>query len=101
MPCILGCLALAAPRLVIFLLFLFSDWLARAYDTTFWPFLGFLFMPMTTLAYALAINAQGSVGGIYLIFVIVAVLLDLGLIGGGAASRRRKRVVIVRQGTDV
>jgi hypothetical protein len=90
MGCFLGCLALAAPRLVIVLVVIFSDYVGRAYETTVWPLLGFFFMPMTTLAYAWAINSQGSVSGIYLAVVVLAVLLDLGLIGGGGASARHR-----------
>ena len=83
-----GCLALAAPRFAIILVVIFSDYIGRAYETTIWPFLGFLFMPLTTLSYAWAMNTNGSVDGMYLVVVVVAVLLDLGLVGGAGASRR-------------
>ncbi len=88
MSCLIGCLALAAPRLAILLVVIFSDYIGRAYDSMIWPVLGFLFMPTTTLAYAWAINTRGSVDGVQLIVVIVAVLLDFGLIGGSAGARR-------------
>jgi hypothetical protein len=55
-----------------------------------WPLLGFFFMPLTTLAYAWAINSGGSVQGLYLVVVVLAVLMDLGLLGSGEASRRRR-----------
>jgi hypothetical protein len=90
MPCLLGCLALFFPRVAIVLIWLFSDYLGRAYDTVLWPLLGFFFLPLTTLAYAWAINSNGSVNGLYLVVVIVAVLVDLGLLGGGAHSGRRR-----------
>ena len=89
MPCLVGCLALSAPRFAIVLVVLFSDYIGRAYETTIWPVVGFLFMPMTTLAYAWAINSSGSVSGIQLVVVVVAVLIDLGLVGGSAANQRR------------
>ena len=84
MPFLVGCLALATPRFAIIVVVIFSNYIGRAYQTTLWPLLGFLFMPMTTLAYAWAKNSHGSVDGIYLIAVVVAVLIDLGLIGGSA-----------------
>lgn len=89
MPLIIGCLALSAPRFAILLVVFFSDYIGRAYDSTVWPLLGFLFMPSTTLAYAWAINSRGSVAGVHLVVVIVAVLIDLGLLGGSASKRRR------------
>lgn len=89
MPCLVGLLALVFPRLVLVLIWLFSDYLGRAYDTVLWPALGFLFLPLTTLAYAFAINTNGAVDGWYLAGVVLAVLIDLGVIGGGRASRRR------------
>ena len=89
MGCLAGCLALLFPRLVVFLVFLFSNYLGRAYETNFWPFLGFLFMPLTTLAYAWAVNTNGTVTGVYLVVVVVAVLMDLGLTGKGAHEGRK------------
>ena len=62
----------------------------RAYETALWPFVGFLFMPLTTLAYAWAINSRRSVEGIQLVVVVIAVLIDLGLVGGSASGRSRK-----------
>jgi len=91
MPVIVGCLALIAPRFAILLVVLFSDYIGQAYQTMIWPFLGFLFMPLTTLAYAWAINSRGSVEGLQLVVVVIAVLMDLGLVGGSAAGRRRSR----------
>jgi hypothetical protein len=91
MPFMIGCLALAAPRLTIALVVLFSDYIGHAYETTLVPFFGFLFMPLTTLAYAWAINSRGSVEGFQLVVVVVAVLIDFGLVGGSAAKRRRRK----------
>ena len=80
---------MSAPRVAIVLVVIFSDYIGRAYETLLWPFLGFLVMPLTTLAYAFAINSRGSVAGMHLVVVVIAVLMDLGVVGGSAASRRR------------
>lgn len=90
MGCLAGCLALVFPRLALALIFLMSTYLSRAYETTLWPFLGFLFMPFTTLAYAFAVNTNGTVTGIYLVVVVIAVLMDLGSSGHGASRGRRQ-----------
>jgi hypothetical protein len=92
MPCLIGLIALLAPRLVIVLMWIFGNgYFGRAYQSRLWPLLGFLFMPLTTLAYAFAINSNGSVNGGYLALVIIAVLVDLGLLGGNEAGRRKRR----------
>ena len=91
MPCLIGCLALTAPRFAIVLVVLFSDYIGRAYETVLWPFIGFLFLPLTTLAYAWAINSRGSVEGVHLVVVVIAALIDLGLVGWSASGRYRSR----------
>ncbi|HVS18241.1 MAG TPA: hypothetical protein VMT18_06545 [Planctomycetota bacterium] len=88
---IVGCLAFFAPRVTIVVLQLATGYVTRAYETLLWPLLGFLFLPLTTLAYAWAKNSGGSVEGFRLIVVVLAVLIDLGLIGTGRSSLRRKR----------
>ena len=56
MGCLLPFVAIFAPRLVMFFIFLLTNWFASAYQTVIWPLLGFLFMPYTTLAYMAAIG---------------------------------------------
>ncbi len=88
MGCLIGCIALGTPRLAIVFVVIFSDYIGRAFETNVWPLLGFLFMPTTTLAYAWAVNSNGTVTGGYLVVVVIGVLIDLGLVGAGARSRR-------------
>ena len=90
MHCLVGCIALVTPRLALVLVVVFSDYIGRAYDALIWPLLGFVFLPTTTLAYAWAINSRGSVEGFHLVVVVIAVLIDLGLIGGSARAGREK-----------
>lgn len=92
MPCLLAALSLIFPRIVLVLVWLFSDYLGRAYESVLWPVLGFFFLPLTTLAYAFAINENaGSVSGVYLVIVVLAVLIDLGMLGGGGRARRKAK----------
>jgi len=79
------------PRLTIVVLQLTTGYVLRAYETLLWPFLGFLFLPTTTLAYAWAKNSGGTVEGFRLVVVVLAVLIDLGLIGKGRSSLRGRR----------
>ena len=90
MGCLLMMCSLIAPRLIMVMLWLFTDYLSRAFDSFLWPFLGFLFLPTTTMAYALAENRYHGVRGWGLAIVIAGVVIDFGLLsGGGRAIGRR------------
>jgi hypothetical protein len=88
MPCLLLVLGLAFPRLVLLLLFFFTDFLSRAYHGLLIPLLGFVFVPLTTLLYAWIVNSGATVSGPYLVLIVIAVIIDLGLVGHGATRRR-------------
>jgi hypothetical protein len=81
-------IALVFPRLALMLVWLFSNFLGRAYQSVLWPLLGFIFMPLTTLAYAWAINSYGSVSGFAFVVVVLAALIDLGSLGASGKRRR-------------
>jgi hypothetical protein len=81
-------LAFFTPRIVLFIMWLFTNYLSRAYDGFFLPFLGFLFLPATTLAYAIAQNELGGISGLGLVVVLIGLAIDIGLLGGGARQRR-------------
>ena len=90
MPCLLLILALSFPRILLILIAISTNWFQAAFNTVFWPILGFLFMPYTTLAYMAAmLNNNHSVSGGWLILVVVAALVDLS--HGGFARRKRWR----------
>jgi hypothetical protein len=90
MPCLVVLLAFTFPRVAIVVLWMFSDFITKAYQNTLWPILGLIFLPYTTLGYAFAMNANnGNVTGGYLVLVIVCVLIDVGVLGGGAKARTR------------
>jgi hypothetical protein len=94
MGCLIFVFGLLTPRVVLFLLWIFTNYLSRAYGSWFWPMLGFFFLPTTTIAYAIAQNAFDGVKGWGLVILIIGIALDLGLLGGGgrsAAWRRRRR----------
>jgi len=74
---------------MVFILLL-TDWFSKSFDTFIWPFLGFIFMPYTTLAYmAGMLNNGHSINGWWLVLVIVGVLADLGCFGSGTVSKDR------------
>ena len=91
MACLLLILFVAFPRVALVLLFLFSNYLQRAYHGLILPLLGFLFLPLTTLVYAWMVNNSLPTTGVNLLIVIIAVVVDLGSLGGGAYHRRTIR----------
>jgi hypothetical protein len=90
MGCLVVILFLAFPRVALLLLFFFTNYLGRAYHGLLLPVLGFFFLPLTTLVYAWMANTGQSMQGINLIILIVAVLIDVGGLGGGEYHRRRR-----------
>jgi hypothetical protein len=83
-------LLLAFPRIALVLMFLFSNYLGRAYHGLILPFLGFLFLPLTTLAYAWMVNSGRPTAGVNLLILIIAVVIDVGGLSGGEYHRRRR-----------
>lgn len=88
MPCLFLILMLAFPRVALLLLFLFTNYLERAYHGFLVPLLGFIFLPLTTIVYAWLVNAKLPLAGMYLVFLILAILADLGMLGSGSFRRR-------------
>ena len=72
MPCLLLILLLAFPRIALVLLFLFSNYLQRAYHGLILPLVGLLFLPLTTLAYAWMANTGWPTTGVTLLLLIWA-----------------------------
>ena len=100
MGCLGVLLSFGAPRFVILVLWLGTDYLTRAFHSGWWPLLGFFFLPTTTIAYAIAQNAfstaAGGVSAGGIVLIVLGVAIDLGLLGGGGrglgkrAERRRR-----------
>ena len=90
MPCLLALVVVAFPRVVLVLMWLFSNVLDRAYHGLVIPLLGFIFLPITTIVYAWLVTNGMAIEGLNLIIVIVAVLLDVGAHSGGLRSYRNR-----------
>jgi hypothetical protein len=90
MGCFVALFALISPRLALFVIFLFSDLLSRAFDSWVIPFLGFFLLPWTTLAYA-AMWSVGTdrVSGFEWFIVILAFVVDLASWAGRDRARRQ------------
>ena len=93
--CFVLLLGAAFPRVGIVLLEIFSDFNARAFESFWVGFAGFLLIPYTTFFYVLMYNWQdGGVTGFGWFIVVLGFLLDIGSYAGTAY---RRDVIVVRQ----
>jgi hypothetical protein len=88
--CFVVLFALISPRLALFVIWLFSDLLSRAYDEWVIPLLGFFLLPWTTLAFAVMWSFDDGVAGFDWFVVVLAFLVDVGVFRGGERHRRRE-----------
>ena len=88
--CLFLSLLLFGPRVVIIFWWIVDPlrW-SVAFDSFFLPFLGFLFLPWTTLMYVLV--SPGGVEGLDLLWIGLAVAADLGVVCGRSHRRTRAR----------
>lgn len=100
MPCCVALVALLSPRLALIVMAIFSDVLSRSMDSWFIPFVGFLFLPWTTLAYAFMWDmGTHQVSGFEWFIVIFAFLVDLSSYGGGYRARSSRTTVTTTGGS--
>jgi len=90
MPCLIVIFFAAFPRIALVLVFLLSTYLERAYHGLLIPILGFFFLPLTTLVYAWLVNTSQPLAGTSLIILLLAVVVDVGGLGGGEYHRRSR-----------
>jgi hypothetical protein len=89
MGCIVALFALIGPRVALFVVWIFSDWLGRAFESWWLPVLGFFLLPWTTLAYtAMYVLGADEVTGIEWFFVVLGFLVDIGAVGSGRRARQ-------------
>ena len=87
MACLFAVLVVAFPRVAIVLLYLFTTFFSHVYNSVLIPLLGFIFLPLTLITYTYLLHAHIAMGLGSLIALLVAVVLDLGLVGGAARGR--------------
>jgi hypothetical protein len=75
--CLFALISALSPRLGLLLLWLFTNFVDRAFAGWFLPLLGLLFAPFTTLFYVLVDVAPGPIHVAGWILVILGVFLDL------------------------
>jgi hypothetical protein len=83
-----------SPRLAIFLIWLFGDRMDYAFNSFWIGFIGFLFLPWTTLAWTIAYAPILGVTGFGWFVVILGFAFDIGSYSGGAQARRARAATV-------
>jgi hypothetical protein len=86
---IVGVLA-ASPRLILLGLWIFTDYLTTAGIAFVWGLVGWILLPCTTIAYAIAQNSFGGLQGWGTVIFAAGILLDVLLYASGNRSRRER-----------
>lgn len=89
MPCLFAIFALATPRLLIVVLWFFTNWFRGILDNNLlWIVLGFIFLPTTLLWYT---AVQHWFGGQWTLWPVVGLIVALLIDVSPASGRRRAR----------
>lgn len=90
MGCLIALLLFLSPRMVVFIMWAFTNRLTVAFDHFIVGFIGFLFLPATTMCYALAYAPRRGVGTIGWLVVASGFLYDItSSTNAGRHSRNR------------
>ena len=88
MPCLFAVFALAAPRLVILVLYFLTNWFNGIFSSLLFPILGFIFLPTTLLWYTAVHRWFGGQWSLWpIVGLVIALMIDISPAGG----RRRPR----------
>ncbi len=93
MCCLFTVLLFLGPRAALGLWWLISmNWFSRTYDAFIWPFLGFLFLPFTTLMWTIIMwfDPLTGVSGWNWIWIGLAVIADIASYSGGGYYNRNR-----------
>ncbi len=88
MPCLFAILALLAPRLVVVLLWLFTDWFRGIFGMVLWPLLGFVFLPTTLLWYT---AVRHWFHGQWTLFPVIGIIVALAIDVSPASGRKKNK----------
>lgn len=89
-----GCLfviaAAISPRFGVFLLWAFTDRMSIAFNEWWWAAIGFVFLPWTTLAWALVYAPVKGVTGFGWVIVVFAFLVDISTHVASSQARSQR-----------
>lgn len=99
MGCLVAVVAVLSSRPAILLVWLLTNQMAVAFGSSWVALLGFVVLPWTTLAWAVAYEPLRAVTGIGWVVVGVALLVDLSSHLHAARARRARQAGRVRAAT--
>lgn len=91
MPCLFALFALAAPRLVILVLYFFTTWFNGLFQSLLFLILGFIFLPTTLLWYTVVVH---WFGGQWTLWPVIGLIFALAIDVSPASHRRRARAAV-------
>lgn len=91
--CLLATVGAFVPRLVLVFLWIFTEFVDRAFDSWVAPLVGLVLLPYTTLGYVAVYSTTEGVSGFGWFIVILAFLVDLGQWASGPFSKDRRITV--------
>lgn len=87
----MGCLLALLARVALLVVWIATPLVTKAFDGAWLlPLLGVLFLPITALTYVAVYAIAGGVTGWAWLWVVLAVLFDLGTHSAGAYNNRRR-----------
>ena len=90
MCCFFSTLVLFGPRMAVLIWWLIRPaYYMLVFKTWFWPFLGLIFLPWTTLMYLIVYGVNGIVGFDW-VWLGLALVADLASYGGSAYGNRER-----------
>ena len=81
--CLVAAVALLGPRIGLVLLWVMGHAVQTAFQSIVYPVIGVIFLPLTALAYALAADPSGAVGGAALVWPVAGFVADVAMLGSG------------------
>jgi hypothetical protein len=97
MGCLFLLIALLSPRLGIIVLWAFTNYVQRAFnDNWFWPLLGLIFLPWTTLIFILVAAPVGNITFWGWIMVALGFLIDISNHAQSWTNRRQAQMIYSR-----
>ena len=91
MGCLIVILAMFAPRIALFFVWVFTPYVTRAFHGMWWwPLLGIIFVPFTTMFYSFVYVPGSGIHGARWLWVALGLVLDIIWHSASASKKARQ-----------